>query len=149
MTPCSGELENGHLSPETQLVSSHADCRSSGERSTCWHFVSSLLEGLVCLAHRLLTGTSPLYSWAGPAPRAGFSRQPWMCKDRCIVRRAGPTTGRQTPGSIIIQLVSGFKGLSTSFPNFLPLPGDQAKVPVYRGSQSSLSGSLCLLFHSQ
>lgn len=76
MTPRSEELENSHLSPETQLAASHADSRSAGTRSTCWQFALMQREGLACVAHRPVTGTSPLSSPVGLAAAVVSPSQP-------------------------------------------------------------------------
>lgn len=76
MTPRSEELENSHLSPETQLAASHADSRSAGRRSTCWRFALMRLEGLACVAHRPVTGTSPLSPPVGLAAAVVSPSQP-------------------------------------------------------------------------
>lgn len=108
MTPRSRELEN--LSPETQLVSSHADSRSLGRRSICWRPASMLL-GLACVAQRPATGTSPHPPLHGLCPQSGSPTSPRLCKDHRVLGRAGPTTGWQTPVGIVTQLAPGFSDL--------------------------------------
>lgn len=149
MTPCFRELENSHSSPETQLASSHTDSRSSGKRSTCWHFASSLLEGLACLAHRPVTGTLPLYFSAGPMSLAGFFSQP------LTVQRPGHSgesrahhrwvKGSLYPNSTCISLQRTPLG---SFPSFLSLPRHRAKVPINKGRQSLYKQELSVCFFS-
>ena len=113
MTPRSKELENSHLSPETQLAALHADSRSSGRRSTCWRFALTQLEGLACVAHRPVTGTSPLCSSVGLAATVVSPASPWLCKDHHILGRAGLTTAWQTTFCIITQLTPGFSAPPT------------------------------------
>jgi len=72
VTPGSRELENSHLSPETQLASLHK--LRLEKHLLALYF--KLLEGLACAAHRPVSGKSLLCSAAGPAPMVGFSRQP-------------------------------------------------------------------------